>query len=221
MNRMVLPLLCGMGLCLTGVQANADQDQVQISNLTFSGGVISVPYGANDFPVSDDVTFNNLTLTETFGNSTVVPDTLFDSSNVAQTSLGSILSPDGNILTGNVFDTTANGGLTAITLNGTLSLTTLNVYNSPLPATTTQPTTVDVNFSATYSTPTTGGSINFYATDNSGSPFAAQYAIGTLSLVNVGPPQATVPEPNCFAFLAAVSCGLVSMLALRRRARRA
>jgi hypothetical protein len=205
MQRAVLPLLFGVGFCLSALSAQADIDYYEVANLTLSGGVLNIPYGSGDYPVATDVTFTNLNLQETFGNGTVT-DTIINGGATLDTTTFTLDSAQ--------FDTTADGGLISATLTGNLSTNSLDVYNQALPNTGTTTVTTTGSFSATLTGAAAGSFVNLYDTDGQ-----TNYALGTLSLINVGPSQTTVPEPGLIGLLAA---GGVSLLGLaRRRARRA
>lgn len=209
MKRTVLALLLGTGIGSICVSAHASQDQFQVSNLTASGGILSIPYDPTDYPIASDITFNSIVLTENYADSTIVTDTLYDSTNTAQTSLGSILSGN-NILTGLTFNAEAHGGLTSATLTGETGPLTADVYTSAGIGGTTGTTDILPTFSATFTGAKTGDFVNIYLYgDNPGRP-ATPYAAGTLSLM-----ATDVPEPGMIALLAASGCA--GLIGLRRR----
>jgi hypothetical protein len=212
MKRAVLPLLCSAGLCLVALQARAALNQIQIANLTASGGVLNVPYTASDFPIATDLTFTGLQLTLDYTDGTMVTTSLYDASHIAQTSLGSILS--GNfVLTTDPFDATAHGGLTGEFFGYTNTTDTVDVYTAPLPATTTASVSgVSGVYGSNPGLTTTGASSDIVIFNNT-----ATYNIGTISLVAADGPNTTVPEPGAIGLLVA---GAMSLLGLRRRVRR-
>ena len=198
-----IPLALAVGAFLGSAgQTLAGIDIVQITNLTASSGVHNVPYTDSDFPVATDVTFTGLSLELDFADSTKVSESLYDSHNVAQTSLGSILSSGGDTLSTAPFDTSAHGGLVNETLGFTFPTDTVNVYTAPLPSTTTASTSGASRFYLEARGLSTGGSFDLYVADSN----VDFYNVGTLSLLEA--PNTATPEPSSFLLFGMAVTGL-------------
>lgn len=189
MKSAVLIALLGASVCLGTVQARAQYAQFEVSNLTLSGG-------DPVFPVTDNVTFQNLTLSETFADSATRNLTL-PSSLDAFTLLAdspTFLTPD-----------PVHGAISSATLSGNIDLSSLTLQNS-FGGTTMFVTVTNPAFSAMLTNPGIGDNVNFAVATSSGT-----VNVGAFSLVTA------VPEPGTFAFLAA--CAGAAPLVLRRRGR--
>ncbi len=206
MKRTAFLVLAAAGLLAARLPASAQQatDYYQLANFTLSGGDPT-------FPVTTDVTFQNLSLVETFAdNSAPVTVALKDFSSVTQTSLDTSTL----ILASDTFlnpDPT-HGAVTSATLTGTISPSLLDLsYAIGTPAATVLAT--NANFTATLfgTAPILTGDIvnlgSFSAVDDANNVVASAFV--QVSVV-------AVPEPGLLAL--ALAPGLAGLSLLRRRA---
>ncbi len=194
----------------------------QVSNLTFSGG-------DPNFPVTDDLTFNNLLLTETFSDNMTTTLTLSDPAGTAQTTLDS--GPTDLISSGFSFVDSTGGTLSSATLTGTLGISgfpsipilAVDVETTPVDPNAIRPANTFLNapFSSTLTFPT-----------NVGSQVPGGIGIGQFSLVSndprnnfpailIGTINATpnpVPEASTTVSLGLMlALGLGALVVTRRR----
>jgi len=200
-TRIVLAMVAGFFLGSAGTARAAIMDVVQIDNLTGSAGVHNVPYTDSDFPVATAVTWTHLTLTLNFNDGTHVAETLYDSSNVAQTSLAA-----GGILSTASFDPSAHvGGLNSVSFNYIFPTATVDIYTAALPSTTTTPVSISTALSGATAPLSTGQSVDivaFNADPNTG----ASYNDGTMTLLPA--PATATPEPSSFILFGMAVTGL-------------
>lgn len=155
----LLGLAAAALLCAGGASAQTQPFAFQVTNRTFSGGD---PL----FPVTDDLTFNNLVLTETFSDNTTATLTLNDPSGTPQTTLDS--GPTDLISSGFSFVDGAGRILSSATLTGTLgisgfpatSILPVDVETAPIDPNQIRPANTFLNaaFSSTLTFPTNAGS---------------------------------------------------------------
>ena len=200
MKQALLTLCAAVGFAAMAFTAQA-QNYVEVTNLTFSGG-------DPIFQITNDVTFNNLSVGASYADGTTASIALFDSTHTAQTSLdtSTISLASDPVLT----DFGAHGGITNLTLTGTFDQTNLDLASALGGPT----TNVDVNPNFTT---TIGPHVAYiYAIDaNTG----AQYAAGTFSYLN--PTGSPVPEPSSALALGTISTLTVGAVFIRRRIKRA
>ena len=204
MKRIAFTLLVGAALCLLNISAQA-QLSYQVTNLTFSGG-------DPIYSITDDVTFTNLALTETFQDATTQTIPLYDPADPTQAPTATLTTGAFNLVS-NIFDFNdpVHGKLASAALTGAFSLTTLGIqttFGGPINTVTINPTfTTLLNVSA-LSPKNTLVFANIVATDATS---GTVYNAGTLAATGV-------PEPGMVAFLIAGGVGMASVW--KRRANR-
>ena len=109
----LLGLAAAALLCAGSASAQTQPLALQVTNDTFSGGD---PL----FPVTDDLTFNNLVLTESFTDGTTTTLALSDPNGVVQNTLDS--GPTDLISSGFSFVDSTGGSLASATLTGILGI---------------------------------------------------------------------------------------------------
>lgn len=163
------------------------------SNFTASGGDPT-------YSIATDLTFNNLSLRETFADGTFSAVSLYDFTNTVRTSLDS-LTVNLSSLPLTTPDPT-HGSVVSAMLTGLFSTTNVTIVTSfggtPVAA------VISPNFSVTL--PVAASSININATSG-----AASYAAGTLQSTVA---ESAVPEPATYAV---ASLGLFVVFVLGRR----
>lgn len=192
----LLGLAAAACLCAGSVSAQTAPFTYQVINNTFSGG-------DPNFPVTDDLTFTNLLVTETFGDGSVTPLSLADLDTGVIAEETSPFSFDGShgflksaILTGTLY----NGLLPSSTLDLTLQQTP-----GGLPAV----QTVSTAFSADLLQPSQPGiGVGQFDLLFNGNPFLAPVQINA----------APVPEASTMVSMSVLlMLGLGGLLAARRR----
>lgn len=154
----LLGLAAAALLCAGGASAQTQPLAFQVTNLTFSGG-------GPLFPVTDDLTFNNLLLTENFSDGTMATLTLNDPNGAAQTTLDS--GPTDLISNGFSFVDGTGRILSSATLTGTLGISgfpatpilAVDVETAPVDPTQIRPSNTFLNaaFSSTLTFPAGAG----------------------------------------------------------------
>lgn len=218
----LLGLTAAAFLCVRGASAQTQPFAFQVTNLTFSGGD---PL----FPVTDDLTFNNLLLTENFTDGTMTTLTLSDPSGAAQTTLDS--GPTDLISSGFSFVDGAGRILSSAVLTGTLgisgfpaaSILPVDVETAPVDPNQIRPSNTFLNaaFSSTLTFPTNAGSQTpggigvgqfSLVANNPGANFPA-ILVGTINATaNPVPEASTVVSMGLMLAL-----GLGALTAARRR----
>lgn len=150
MKYAILALL-GAGVCLGAVQAQAQYAQFEVSNLTLSGG-------DPVFPVTDNVTFQNLMLSETFADTTTQKVTLPTSLDAFTLLADSpiFLTPD-----------PLHGAISSAVLSGNINLFSLTLettFSGP----TTSVSVINSAFSATFTNPSIGSNVIFSVATSGG-----------------------------------------------------
>ena len=203
--------LVGASLLCLGTAASAQQHSYQVVNDTLSGG-------GTAFPVTDDLTFTNLHLTDTFADGFSSAVTLRDFTGAGQSTLDTgVLELNSGLFT---YPNPQHGALKSAALTGDLTISGLLPNPDGTLTLTLQPTLdpasqyvqeVLTNFSATLfgAAPTTGGVGvgEFSAVDASNNVLATTGIYATA-----------VPEPGAFAVLGA---GVLALLPFARRRRSA
>ncbi len=198
MSRFLVPALTGLFLALPAVPAQAGFIAFQVLNFTLSGGDAT-------YPITSDVTFNNLSLTETFRDDSRATVPLRDFGGVVRTTLDTnqlALESAPILATGG-----ARGDLISTTLTGTFSVTDIQftpTFGGPRTSVTVLPT-----FSATL----TGFSPDAVLIVARG-PGGATYGAGALSIL-----ATAVPEPSSLALMI-VGAGVGLLTVGPRRVRR-
>lgn len=210
MKRMLLPLVTAAAISVVGVSAQA-QFPVQVTNFMFSGG-------DPVFPITNDVTFQNLLLTENFADSTSTTLALFDPADPTHTATDmldtGVLNLETDPLPG--LSSPTHGSLTSFVLTGNYDLTNLDIatqFGGPT-------TNVDVNqaFTASlfpFQSPTAETLINAIDARS-----GAAYGAGTLALLSTTT-GSVVPEPSAAAVGAVCLAGLAGTFVRNARRRRA
>ncbi len=191
----LLGLAAAALLCAGGVSAQTAPFTYQVINNTLSGGDLN-------FPVTDDLTFTNLLVTETFTGGSIVTLPLADLDTGAVAEESSAFTFDGTrgplqsaILTGKL----DNGLLPGATQ--VLNLQTLP--NGPI---TTQ--LVATNFSTNLLAPSQGGvGVGQFTLLFNGSPFLGPVTISA----------APVPEASATVSFGLLALGLGGLIVMRRR----
>ncbi len=212
-------------LCAGNASAQTQPLAFQVTNLTSSGG-------APDFPVTDDLTFNNLLLTENFSDGTTATLTLSDPSSLTGATQNTLDSgPPDLISSGFSLVNSAGGILSSATLTGTLGISgfpaapilAVDLETTPVAPDPTRPTNAFLNaaFSSTVTFPT-----------NVGSQAPSGIGIGQFTLVQnlptsnypaifIGTINATtnpVPEASTTVSLGLMlALGLGALIVTRRR----
>ena len=197
MKRLLFFLCAGAGLSLLSSGAQA-QLSYQVTNLTFSGG-------DPIYPITDDVTFTSLALTETFQDTATQTISLFDPADPTQTPTSTLDTGVFNLVSSSLaFTDPAHGRVSSASLTGTFDLTTLGIqtaFGGPITTVTVNPTfTTPLNLSS-FGLGTPLVFANIVATD---ATTGTLYSAGTLEVSGV-------PEPGAVAFLVAGGLGLVSV----------
>ena len=196
-----LSTLLALALALSSGAAYAQSYNFQVTNATLSGG-------DPDFPITDDVTFTNLSLIATYSDNFTTAVPLLDANGATQTSLDTTTSTLQSALQS--ADPT-HGTITSALLTGQFNITAVTLQSSFGGALT--GVTINPNFSAMLSVPAIGGvSTPINAIDSNS---AAPYGAGTFGATSLA-----APESGTLALLA---CGVLSTGAviLRRRTRTA
>ena len=201
MNRILFSAAL-IGVALLSASAAQAQNPVsfEVANFTLSGG-------DPVYSIVSDLTFTNLSLSESFVDGTTLSGVNLIGANGQ--SANSLNTTD-IFLNSATVDFGAHGGLKSATLTGGFSATGVGIetaFGGPVVNTTINPA-----FTATLNPTGIGDFANIFAVD---SVTGATYAAGTLALT-----PGAVPEPGAVALLAA--CGIGALPFLRRRqARRA
>lgn len=218
----LLGLAAAALLCARGASAQTAPLAFQVTNHTASGGD---PL----FSVTDDLTFNNLVLTESFSDGTMTTLTLSDPNGVTTNTLDT--GPTDLVSSGFSFVNSAGFALSSATLTGNLGISgfpsapilAVDVETVPVDTTQTRPANTFLNsaFSSTLSFP--GGA---------GGPALAGVGIGQFTLVSNSPAAnypgiftgtifasaAPVPEASTVVSMALMlALGLGGLVVTRRR----
>ena len=191
MKPFVLATLAGIGLSLTGMQAQAEIPvQYQVANFTLSGG--GDPALADSrYNVLTDVTFQNLVLNETFSDATFTSVPLYDPTDATHTATTTL---DTNVINlySDPFFVSPHGTLQSATLTGTFSTNAFDVAING----TDNPETVNSDFTATLTNPTANTLTDIFAQNASNN---ATYSVGTFGLFAAPVPEPTGPVVFLFA----------------------
>lgn len=203
MKRIVCSLLAGVGLSLLSLSAQA-QVSYQVTNFTFSGG-------DPIFPITDDVTFSSLVLTETFQDATTQAIPLYDPADPAQTPTATLNTSVFNLVSNSfVFNDPLHGHVASATLTGAFSVTRLGIQTSfggPITTVIVNPTFTTLLDVSTLSAGNSLLSANIVAVN---ATTGTLYGAGTLAATGV-------PEPGSVALFAASGLGMVSVWRRRRK----
>lgn len=169
----LLGLAAAALLCARGASAQTQPLAFQLTNNTFSNGDLI-------FPVTDDLTFSNLVLTETFTDNTTTILTLSDPNGAVQNTLDT--GPTDLISSGFSFVDSAGSSLASATLTGILGI-------SGFPPTSILPVDVEYgfvdpnapHFPNTYLNAAFSSTLSFPLTP--GQPTPGGIGIGQFSLV--------------------------------------
>jgi len=212
-------------LCAGSASAQTQPLAFQVINLTLGGDP--------DFPVTDDLTFNNLLLTESFSDGTTATLTLSDPSNLTGATQNTLdTGPTDLISSGFSLVNSAGGTLSSATLTGTLGISGFPA--TPILAVDLETTPVDQNGPPRL--PNTFLNAAFSSTltfpEFAGAPAPSGIGIGQFSLVSndpshnyppifIGTINATtnpVPEASTTVSLGLMlALGLGALVVTRRR----